>query len=144
MRRVEASALIPAAADQLFAFVADPANLPDWQAGIVSAHVTSAGDIGTGSTARVVRELMGQRLTVDLALTDYQPDRRLELTSTVSGIRATASLDLEPAADGTTLTFAMELRATTPFMAPLESMVAGAAQHDLEASLERLRARFAR
>lgn len=143
MRRVEASATIPAARDEVFAFVADPANLPAWQAGIVSAEVTSEGPVARGATARVVRQLMGQRIAADLVMTDYAPDQYLELTSTVSGIMATAILELLSAGDGTDLTFAMEFSAQSPFMAPLEGMVAGAAQQDLLQSLERLRAHFA-
>ena len=66
MRRVEASQTISAPPETVFAFVADLANLPRWQSGIVSAEQTSPDPVGVGSTAHVVRELLGQRLAVDL------------------------------------------------------------------------------
>ncbi|MGH2456910.1 MAG: SRPBCC family protein [Candidatus Limnocylindria bacterium] len=143
MRRVESSARIPATADRLFAFVADPANLPRWQSGITAAERTSPDPVGVGSTARVVRELMGQRLAVDLTLTDYQEGRRLGLASSLSGIGVQATLDLAPAGDETDLRFALEIRAESMFMAPMEGMVAGAAEGDIADSLERLRRHFA-
>ncbi len=142
MRRVEASAQIPASPEAVFAFLADPANLPRWQAGILSAERTSPDPLGVGSTARVVRELAGQRLTVDLALTQFEPGRRLTLESALSGIGVEASLDLAPRDGMTDLRFAMTIRAQNVFMGPMEGMVAGAAEHDLADSLDRLRAVF--
>jgi uncharacterized protein YndB with AHSA1/START domain len=143
MRRVEASAEIAATPDEVFDFLADPANLPRWQTGIVSAERTSPDPVGIGSTARVVRELAGQRMAVDLAITEYQAGRRLVLESAVSGIGVEAKLDLAPRADATDLRFEMTIRAQNLFMAPIEGMVAGAAEHDLADSLRRLQAVFA-
>lgn len=143
MRQVSASAEIPGSTREVFDYLADPANLPQWQSGIVSAETTTAGPVGVGSVARVVRELLGQRLTVDLTITDFEPGRRLALGSAMSGIGVEATLDLEPAGEATRLTFSMVIRAQNMFMTPMEGMVAGAAEHDLADSLERLRARFA-
>ncbi|MGH2418134.1 MAG: SRPBCC family protein [Candidatus Limnocylindria bacterium] len=144
MRRVEASAEIAASPGEVFDFLADPANLPRWQTGIVSAERTSPDPVGVGSTARVVRELAGQRMAVDLAITAYEAGRRLVLESAVSGIAVEATLDLSPRADATTdLRFEMTIRAQNVFMGPIEGMVAGAAEHDLADSLRRLQAVFA-
>jgi len=143
MQRAEATATIPAPAERLFDFVADPVNLPSWQTGILSAEVTSSGPIGAGSTARVVRALMGQRLTVDLRLTVHEPPRRLVLESEVSGVAAEATLELTPAGDGTSLRFALTFSARNLFMAPFEGMAAGAATSDIATSLDRLREHFA-
>jgi uncharacterized protein YndB with AHSA1/START domain len=144
MRRVEASQGISAPPETVFAFIADLANLPRWQTGIVSAEETSPEPVGVGSTAHVVRELMGQRLAVDLTVTDYQPGRRLALASAASGIGVTAHLELEPESPGTLIRFAMEIRAQNLFMAPLEGAVAGAAASDLATSLDQLKAAIER
>ena len=144
MQRAEATASIPASAGDLFSFLADPANLPAWQTGILSAELTSEPPIGAGSTARVVRQLMGQRIVADLVMTSFEPDRRLVLESVVSGIAAVATLELTPQADATGLRFEMSFTAQNVFMAPFEGMAAGAAHGDLASSLERLRAHFSR
>jgi uncharacterized protein YndB with AHSA1/START domain len=143
MRRVEASGEIGATPDEVFDFLADPANLPRWQTGIVSAERTSPDPVGIGSTARVVRELAGQHIAVDLAITGYEAGRRLVLESAVSGIAVEATLDLTPRAGATDLRFQMTIRAQNVFMGPIEGMVAGAAEHDLADSLGRLQAVFA-
>jgi carbon monoxide dehydrogenase subunit G len=143
MRRVERKAEIAATPAKIYAFLSDPANLPRWQTGIVSAERTSPLPIRGGSTARVVRELMGQRIAADITVTDAQPDRRLVLTSKVSGIGVTATLALTPQGSGTLVAFSMEIRAENVFMTPIEGMVAGGAEQELDSSLARLEAALA-
>lgn len=143
MQRVERTARIPAPPSEVFAYLSDLANLAEWQSGIVSAERVDAGPMRAGSSARVIRELMGQRLSVPLTVTDYEPPGRLGIASQVSGVSAAAMLQLTPA-DGeaaTELSFAVEIRGSgmTGFMEP---MIASAAKGDIEASLERLQSRF--
>jgi hypothetical protein len=45
MQRVERSARIGASPAELFDYLADLRNLPEWQSGVVSAEVTSDGEI---------------------------------------------------------------------------------------------------
>jgi uncharacterized protein YndB with AHSA1/START domain len=140
MRRVEASLELPATPQRVFDFVADLANLPLWQSGIVSAELTSSPPVGIGSTAHVVRELMGQRLAVDVRVTAFEPGSRLGLASAASGIGIEATLELAPTGAGSVARFSMEIRAQNVFMKPIEGAVAGAASSDLATSLDRLRA----
>ncbi|HEX6475395.1 MAG TPA: SRPBCC family protein [Candidatus Limnocylindria bacterium] len=139
MRRVEASISIAASPDEVFTFVADVANLPRWQPGILSATRTSPDPVGVGSTARVVRDLAGQSMTVDLTVTDFEPGRRLALASQASGVHVTATLEMEPAGDETVARSGIEIKAGSVFMAPLEGVIANAAAGELATGLERLR-----
>ena len=139
MRRVEAGITIAAPPEEVFAFVAELANLPRWQSGIVSAERTSPDPVGVGSTARVVRDMAGQSLTVELTITDFVPGRRLALASQASGVNVTATLEMEPTTDGTVARSGIEIKAGSLFMAPLEGVIANAAGGELVAGLERLR-----
>jgi len=139
MRRVEAGITIAAPPEAVFAFVADLANLPRWQSGILSAERTSPNPVGVGSTARVVRDMAGQSLTVDLTITDFEPGRRLALASAASGVSVTATLEMEPNDDATVVRSGIEIKAGSMFMAPLEGVIANAAGGELAAGLERLR-----
>jgi carbon monoxide dehydrogenase subunit G len=143
MQRVERRAVIGAPPAEVFAYLSDLDNLAEWQTGIVSARRTSDGELGLGSTASVARELMGQRMEAPLTVTAYDPPRHLAIGSEVSGVKALATLDLAPDAEGTAtdLAFAMEIRGSllTAFMEP---MIAAAAGGDIDASLARLQARF--
>jgi carbon monoxide dehydrogenase subunit G len=143
MKRVERTARIGAPPARVFAYLADLDNLAEWQTGVISAELTAHDEIGVGSTARVVRQLMGQRVEAPLTITTYDPPNRLVIGSEVSGVHAVAELDLQPA-DGpsTELRFAMEIRASgmTRFMEP---MIAGAAGGDIDESIRRVQERFA-
>lgn len=143
MQRVERTARLAAPPDEVFAYLADLDNVAAWQSGVTSAHRTSTGEMGVGTTAEVTRALGGRHITAPLTVTAYEPPRHLGIASQVSGVRADATLDLAPADGGaaTDLSFAMEIRGSglTAFMEP---MIAGAARGDIEASLARLQQRF--
>lgn len=143
MRTVSASATLPASPATVFAFVAEPANLPRWLTGVVEVGRTGDGPVEVGTTARVVRELMGQRIAADLTVTEYETDRRLAMATTVSGINAAIVAELEPVDAGTAVTVTMTIRAENAFLVPLEGMAAGAAEQDLADSLRRLEAALA-
>jgi uncharacterized protein YndB with AHSA1/START domain len=140
MRRVQRTAQIAAPPAEVYAFLAEPANLPRWQAGIVAAERTSPPPTAVGSTARVVLELMGQQVSAEITVREADPPRRLALAASVSGMGIVARLDLKPHDGGTEITLASEVRAENIFMAPLERMVTDSAERDLDASLTRLRA----
>ncbi len=140
---MERSIDIPAAPRAVFDYASSLDNLPSWQSGIASAKMTSSGPMSIGSTALVVRELMGQRIEAPLEVIAYEPPRRLQLHSEVSGVRADAILEVEPDdSGGSRVTFAMEIRGSmlTAFM---ESMIASAAEGDIGSSLERLKTALA-
>ena len=144
MRRVERRGTIPAPPEAVFAYLSDLDHLAEWQSGVVQAARTSDGPLGVGSTALVVRELMGQRVEAPLTITAYRPPTHLAIASEVSGVKAAGFLDLAGMSDGagTDLTFAMEIHGSllTTFMEP---MIAGAAEGEIEASLRRIAERFA-
>jgi carbon monoxide dehydrogenase subunit G len=141
VRRVERSAVVAAPPDDVFAYVSELDNLPNWQTGIVDVRRTSDGLVGVGASAVVVRELMGQRIEAPLKITAYDPPRRLTVQGAVSGVVATATLDLASHGQDTTVRFAMEISASG-FTAFMEPMIAAAAVSDLEASLGRLQQHF--
>jgi uncharacterized protein YndB with AHSA1/START domain len=140
MRRVQRTAQIAATPAEVYEFLAEPANLPRWQAGIVAAERTSPPPTAVGSTARIVLELMGQQVGAEITVREAEPPRRLALAASVSGMGIVATLDLTAHDGGTEITLASEVRAENIFMAPLERMVTDTAERDLDASLTRLQA----
>ena len=142
---MERGARIDAPPDEVFAYLTDLEKLPEWQAGVVSARRTDDREMQVGATALVVRDVMGNRVEAPLTITEYDPPRHLAIGSKVSGVKANATLELAPADAGraTDLTFAMEIRGSG-FSGFIEGMIASAAGGDIDASLERLRDRFAR
>lgn len=143
MQRVEGSARIAAPPAEVFAYLADLDNLAEWQSGVLEARRLTDGEIGPGTKLEVTRELMSQRLTAPLTVTEYEPPHLLVIGSEVSNVRVVATLVLDEADGGsaTDLAFAMEIRGSgfTSFMEPV---IASAARKDVAASLERVAKRF--
>ncbi|MDQ2854465.1 MAG: SRPBCC family protein [Chloroflexota bacterium] len=140
---MQRTARIEASPAEVYAFLSEPANLPRWQAGIVSAERTSPSPTVNGSTARVVLELMGQRVAADIKVREADAHRRLVLATSVSGIAIVATIELAAQDGGTEVTLSSEVRAENIFMKPIEGMVTDAAERDLDASLVRLQAAIA-
>lgn len=140
MRRIQRSAHIDAPPASVYAFLSDPTNLPLWQTGVISSERTSPPPTVAGSTGRAVFDVMGQQMTANTTVREAVPDRRLVVASSVGGMSVVGSLDLVPADGGTQVTFKSEVKAESIFMAPLERLVADAAEKELDPSLARLRA----
>jgi carbon monoxide dehydrogenase subunit G len=140
MRKVQGTAFIPAPPAEVYAFLAEPTNLPRWQEGVVSSVRTSPPPTVAGSTGRVVIEMMGQRVTADTTIREAVQDRRLVIATSANGMSVVGSLDLAPTEGGTRLVFSSEVKAESIFMKPLEGLVADVAERNVDASLARLQA----
>ncbi len=140
MRRITGSALLAASPAEVYAFIADPANVQRWQENVISSVRTSPAPTVAGSTGRIVFEVMGQRVTADTTIREALLDRRLVIASSVSGMSVVGTLDLAPAEGGTRVTYSSEIKAESIWMAPLERTVADVAEKDLVPSLARLEA----
>ncbi|HKR55375.1 MAG TPA: SRPBCC family protein, partial [Gemmatimonadales bacterium] len=137
--------VVDAPASEVYAFLAEIANLPRWQSGVERAELTSSGPVGVGSTAVVERRVLGQQVRADLRVAALEPDRRIVLETDASGLHVEASVGLEPeGADRTRVTFGMAMEATSFFMRTVEPMVASAAENDIAESLDRLSSVFAK
>lgn len=140
MRHIERAAELPATPERAFAFVADLANLPRWQSGVSRAEQMTDGPMAVGSTARVERTLLGQRIEADLRITELDPPRHMAMATEAGGMRVGVTLDVSPSGtDASRITFGMDIAGGGMLGGAMEGLVAGAAEQDLEASLARLR-----
>ena len=78
----------------VFAFLADPANLPSWNYAITSVKLLTPGPPGQGT-----RFLQSRRLPrpgdEELEITEFAPPTRLALTGTVGPFRGQLSYELD-------------------------------------------------
>jgi carbon monoxide dehydrogenase subunit G len=139
MRHVERSTEVPVSAEEAFAFVANLENLPRWQTGVTRAEQLTDGPMAVGSTARLERQMLGQRIEADLKITELDPPTHMVFTTEAGGMRVAASLDVAPLAAGSRVTFGMDIAGGGLFGGAMEGMVASAAESELDASLARLR-----
>jgi Polyketide cyclase / dehydrase and lipid transport len=83
MLHVEEQQIIERPPTDVFRFVATEhfANHPKWDPNVVEMVPSSAGPIGVGSTARLVRNDRGKRIEGSAEVIEYQPDRLFGIVS---------------------------------------------------------------
>ena len=101
--RLEHSLVIHRPVADVFAFVADPDNLPQWQSGLLEVEKLS-GDGGVGSRHREVRSLLGRRIEQVLEVTALTPDQRLDFEVVEGPVHLSVEHTFEPAGDYTRIT----------------------------------------
>jgi hypothetical protein len=109
MFRVENSVVIDLPAGEVFAFVADPRNDPSWYTDVVEVAQTGGDGAGVGATFRWVMELFGRK-DVDLTISAYEPDRRVELEAVWGPRTGVFDYVVEPSGEGTRLTRVVEVK----------------------------------
>jgi uncharacterized membrane protein len=68
-------------ASEVFDVLGDIEQTPSWYEAVVSATKTSPGPPAKGSRYRLVRSLPGGLVENEVEITDYEPGRRVTLTS---------------------------------------------------------------
>ena len=63
--------------EAVFAYWANPDNVPDWQGGVVSYRRTSSGPLGVGTTYAITRKALGLRQETTGEITAYESNHRL-------------------------------------------------------------------
>ncbi len=81
MLKIEISTVINRPVEDVFAVASNPEGYLKWSPGLVEVKKTSEGPVGVGTTWRLVRQALGQRLEGDLELTEYEPNRKFTLDS---------------------------------------------------------------
>ncbi len=75
MTKVESEIFIHGPAAEIFAFISDPHNNPQWQAGMQSCRVTSDGPLGIGSSYHQIARFMGREIISNFVITAFEPGR---------------------------------------------------------------------
>jgi uncharacterized protein YndB with AHSA1/START domain len=102
--RVETSVRIRRPPAEVFAFIADPTNLPRWDPAVREVRRTEDGPVGRGSGLRVTAEEGGRRVAIDTRIVEFEPDRAFGIEATYGGVPLRLTWRLEPVTDGTRLT----------------------------------------
>jgi uncharacterized protein YndB with AHSA1/START domain len=92
----------------VFAFVADPENVPKWNHAIVETRKTSDGPVGVGTTYRQIRSLP-TRSEETLEVTELEPARRFAVRGELGPFVGTLAYDLEDVDGRTRLTNTADL-----------------------------------
>ena len=101
MTNVNSTIHINKPAAEVFAFIANPENNPQWQNGMVSCEITSAGPLGIGSTYAQHARFMGRDIVSQFEITRYEPGRLIRGDTVESSFPISFTRIVEPDEDGT-------------------------------------------
>jgi hypothetical protein len=85
--KIDLSTLINRPVEEVFAVVSNPEGYRRWSPRLVDVKKTTEGPVGLGTTWRLVRQVLGQRLQGDLELVEYEPNRTSPWTAKAGRFR---------------------------------------------------------
>jgi uncharacterized protein YndB with AHSA1/START domain len=99
--------------EEVFAFLADGTNDPQWRPAVADV----AHESGTGLGARYRQGMkgpMGRRVPADFEVTEHEPPRALAFQVTAGPVRPRGRYDLAPEGSGTRVRFHLECELSGP------------------------------
>ncbi len=73
--RIEVSVEIDRPREEVFAYVANPQNLPEWSGMVLEVHEETEGQLQEGGRLTVVAKFLGRRFETPYEWTSHDPDR---------------------------------------------------------------------
>ena len=86
--------------DQVFAYISNPENNPQWQGGMREATITSTGPLGVGSTYVQVASFLGRRIESHFEIVEYEPGHLIKGKSITGTFPITFTRTVESADPG--------------------------------------------
>jgi uncharacterized protein YndB with AHSA1/START domain len=138
MIRVEESIVIHRPIEEVFAFVADQANAPRWQSGLLEVRRTTGEPLGVGTKHTAVRRFMGRRLEATNEYIVYEPNKEITFKGTAGSSDFQHSYLTETVAGETKLTSRMVMQSKGLF-GLAEPLIASNLKREFVANLGELR-----
>jgi uncharacterized protein YndB with AHSA1/START domain len=111
MIKQEKSIVIRRPIEEVFDYVSDQRNTPQWQSGLVEVRRTTEGPLGVGTKHTFVRNFMGRKMEASNEYVAYEPNKLITFKTTSGPVRLEASYLFEPTAEGTKVTGRIEMEA---------------------------------
>lgn len=137
MATFEHSAEIHRPVDEVFAFLAEPANLPRWQTSPLDVRPHRRGPLRPGVEVTEVRRFLGRVMETTWICTEHRPSLRSVIESEEGPVPFRGTWELEPAGGATRFTWRLEAGGLAARAAG--SLVAHATRRELAANTLRLK-----
>ena len=138
MVRFELSIEIAKPVDEVWEYLIDPENVPEWQASALSSHQISDGEMRVGTHLQDERRFLGRRARSEIEVTEFEPERLFTLHGISGPVRFTVRHRLEERDGHTHLQ--VEAEADPSGIGRLmRPVVEHAASHEIRKDFERLK-----
>lgn len=140
MVRIEGDIVINRPVDEVFDFVADERNEPQYNPRMLRAEKISPGPVGLGTRFRAEISTIGRPAEMTIENTGYERPRRLESSTRLSTMDIDGALTFEPVPGGTRMQWAWEVRprGVLRLMAPLVARMGRRQERTIWTSLKRV------
>jgi hypothetical protein len=133
------SVLIARPRADVFAFVSDARNRPEWDDSVESEELTSPEPIGVGSTVRTTMRSMGREYLIDWEIVEHHPSTRQKVESTSGPFPTTLLWELSDRDEAATLAEFTLTGRPSGFMRLLQPLIARNTQRNLDDAFPRLK-----
>ena len=126
MVKVDYDVLIRRAPEDVFAYVTQVEQIPEWQreGGVKKVTKSAEGPLAVGSRFRMDRESRGRMATIDCQVTRLDPAREFDFTTTdSSGFVGDFRTTLTPAPGGTDLHWSVQMEPPNLLYRLLQPMI---------------------
>ena len=140
MIEVVVSVEVDRPADEVFAYLADWANNPQWQDGMVACTWTSEPPLRVGSTYDQEARFLGRPVVSSFEVVEHDPGRRVRMVTTKSTMPLDITREVEPL-DGDRSRVTATIRGGPEGLLSLaDRLTERMVRRNVEADYERLRA----
>jgi carbon monoxide dehydrogenase subunit G len=95
--------------EEVFAFLSNRENDPQWESQTEDVQKTSEGPIGAGTTWRQVTRILGQNMVGEIIFAEYEENRTIVTKSQSGSVPVTARMTFQPVPAGTLLEVTIEV-----------------------------------
>ncbi|MFB5661125.1 SRPBCC family protein [Alteribacillus sp. HJP-4] len=104
MNAFEKKEIINETPEEVFSFISDPTNAPDYIKDIVKIEILTSNDISTGTRYRETRKIGKRQASAVIEVSHYKPPREVAFTSKLTGMKITYYYHTEAHEEGSELT----------------------------------------
>ena len=101
MLKIEKSVVINRPIEEVFEFVINVENLPQWAGPVLEAKQSSEGPLSVGTTQTHVVNFLGRQAEISYEVTEYEPNKKFSTKATSGPIPMETIYNFEPVAEGT-------------------------------------------
>jgi carbon monoxide dehydrogenase subunit G len=91
--------------EEVWDFVSDPANNPQWQSGVELSDQSPSGPVKVGTRVRIVRRIMGQKIELVFETTVFEPNAQFAFKSLSGPLPISGSIAVVATDGGTELAY---------------------------------------
>lgn len=103
MINLDLGTLIDRPVQDVFAFIANPANMSKWNSAVVNMEQITPGAVGMGTKFRTVGEILGRRIEGEMQVIAFEPDSRYGFQMNAGPLQVNVTLTFKTVGTGTKL-----------------------------------------